>query len=260
MTEQIGAVHTVGVVIPARNEQRLLPRCLAAVTAAIGQVRQHDHTIRVHPIVVVDASDDRTLQIARSWPGVDTVVSDSGLVGAARRRGVDHLLASAGVDPRQVWICTTDADSAVPADWLCTMLQHARSGTDLVLGTVRPDPDELAAGVLAAWRLRHEVTDGHSHVHGANMGVQGDMYGMAGGFPAVGAHEDVMLAAAVRRLGGRIVSTASSPVLTSGRTAGRARGGMADYLADLLDERLLDDLLEPRPQGHDPLLDRPREA
>ncbi len=234
MTAPVVPVDTVGVVIPARNEQRLLPRCLTAAATAIRSVEQSGDSVRIRLIVVVDASHDRTLQIARTWPGVETVVSDSGLVGAARRRGVDHLLASwTGGDLRRIWISTTDADSAVPEDWLCTMLGHAWSGTDLVLGTVRPDPDELAAGVLAAWRLRHEVTDGHPHVHGANLGVRGDMYCRAGGFPATGGDEDVLFAAAVRRLGGQIVSTASSPVLTSGRMAGRVRGGMADYLSDL---------------------------
>ncbi len=229
-------VDTIGVIIPARNEQRLLPRCLTSMTTAIDNVRRSAREVSVHLVVVVDASDDRTLQIARSWPGTDTVVTHSGLVGAARRRGVDHLLSTnAGVDSGRIWISTTDADSAVTPDWLCMMLHHARSGVDMVLGTVRPDPDELADGLLAAWRLRHELTDGHPHVHGANLGVRADTYSRAGGFLDTAVDEDVLLAAAVRSLGGHIVSTAASPVLTSGRLAGRVAGGMADYLVDLME-------------------------
>jgi hypothetical protein len=132
-----------------------------------------------------------------------------------------------------VWISNTDADSAVPADWLSAQLLHARSGVELLLGTVRPDPQELAAGLLAAWRLRHLIADGHPHVHGANLGVRGDTYLAAGGFPDVATQEDVLLSAAVRRSGGRVLSTGSSPVLTSGRTIGRAPGGMASYLREL---------------------------
>ncbi len=228
-------LDNLGVIIPARNEQRLLPRCLAAMTTAIDEVRRCARGVRVHLIVVVDASNDRTLEIARSWPGTDTVVTRSGSVGTARRRGVDRLLTTNPVDSGRIWICTTDADSAVPPDWLCMMLQHARSGVDMVLGTVRPDPDELAGGLLAAWRLRHELTDGHPHVHGANLGIRADMYGRAGGFPETGVDEDVLLATAVRSLGGHIVSTAASPVLTSGRLTGRVTGGMADYLTDLME-------------------------
>jgi hypothetical protein len=101
------------------------------------------------------------------------------------------------------------------------------------LGTVRPDPQELAAGLLAAWRLRHLIADGHPHVHGANLGVRGDSYLAAGGFPDVATHEDVLLSAAVRRAGRVVLSTGSSPVLTSGRTTGRAPDGMATYLREL---------------------------
>jgi hypothetical protein len=43
----------------------------------------------------------------------------------------------------------------------------------------------------------------------------------------------VLLSAAVRRAGGRVLSTGSSPVLTSGRTTGRAPSGMASYLREL---------------------------
>jgi glycosyltransferase involved in cell wall biosynthesis len=234
MSRPAGDIDVLAVVIPARNEQKLLPRCLSAMATAAAQLgRAGDHPA-VRIIVVVDASDDQTVRIATSWPGVETLVSDAGRVGAARRRGVDHLIRSSGnVDLRRIWISTTDADSAVPSDWLSTMLLHARTGVDMVLGTIRPDPDELAAGLMAAWRLRHSVTDGHPHVHGANLGVRGDTYYRAGGFRATGAHEDVLLAAAVRLQGGRVLSTASSPVLTSARTAGRAEAGMARYLAEL---------------------------
>ena len=132
-----------------------------------------------------------------------------------------------------MWIACTDADSAVPADWLQTQLLHARSGVELLLGTVRPDPQELAAGVLAAWRLRHLIADGHPHVHGANLGVRADTYLAAGGFPDVASHEDVLLSRAVRAAGGRVLSTGASPVLTSGRSNGRAPEGMAHYLREL---------------------------
>ena len=40
MTAPVGPVDVVAVVIPARNEQQLLPRCLAAVTTAVGHVAQ----------------------------------------------------------------------------------------------------------------------------------------------------------------------------------------------------------------------------
>ncbi|MGS0683572.1 glycosyltransferase [Nakamurella sp. GG22] len=230
---------TIAVVIPARDEETLLPRCLASVTASIGRLRANTIAPRVRIIVVVDDSSDGTLRIARRRRGVEVLASEVGMVGAARRTGVDHVLRTellAGVRPSEVWIASTDADSAVPSDWLCTQLGLARSGADLVLGTVRPDPAELEAGLLSAWRLRHQVSDGHPHVHGANLGLRGDIYRAAGGFQPIAVHEDVLLAAAVRQLGGRVVSTGSSPVLTSSRMSGRAPDGMARYLGTLADE------------------------
>jgi hypothetical protein len=54
------------------------------------------------------------------------------------------------------------------------------------------------------------------------MGVRGRMYLAAGGFPDVAVDEDVQLADSIRRLGGRVVSTRASPVLTSARARCRA--------------------------------------
>jgi hypothetical protein len=62
------------------------------------------------------------------------------------------------------------------------------------------------------------------------------MYLAAGGFPDVAVDEDVQLADGIRRLGGRVLSTRASPVLTSARLSGRTTGGMAAYLRDLGDE------------------------
>jgi glycosyltransferase involved in cell wall biosynthesis len=235
-------IGVVGIVVPARNEELRITRCLTALTAATRFVRTAADTApRIRPIVVVDRSTDRTLHLARKWPGVEVLTSDAGRVGAARGAGVNHLLRSefrAGVTAENVWIACTDADSAVPTEWLSAQLQHARAGVELVLGTVRPDPQELAAGLLAAWRLRHLIADGHPHVHGANLGIRGDTYVAAGGFPDVAAREDELLSLAVRRIGGRVLSAGSSPVLTSGRTNGRAPEGMAGYLRDLVEDEI----------------------
>ena len=242
MTRSARGIAAIGIVVPARNEESRLPRCLSALSAATRALRAADAGApRVRAILVADGSTDGTRRIAEDWPGVEVVLSDAGRVGAARGAGVNHLLQTedrAGTAPRNVWIACTDADSSVPAGWLQTQLDQARSGVELVLGTVRPDPQELAAGLLAAWRRRHLIADGHPHVHGANMGVRGDTYLTAGGFEDVTAHEDVLLSLAVRSAGGLVLSTGASPVLTSGRMRGRAPGGMAHYLRELADRRV----------------------
>lgn len=237
MTASPGAIRAIGVVVPARNEEQRLPRCLDSLTAAALALRAEAAEVpHLRLIVVDDGSTDGTARIAAGRRGVEVVTSSAGRVGAARRLGVQRLLSRqrrAGMTPGQVWIACTDADSAVPEEWLLTQLAHARAGVDLLLGTVRPDPAELAGGVLAAWRLRHLLGDGHPHVHGANLGVRGDSYLAAGGFPDVAAHEDLLLRDAVGQGGGWVVSTGASPVLTSGRQSGRTPAGMALYLREL---------------------------
>lgn len=235
-------ISTIAVVVPARNEELRLPRCLAAISAAGVALRAVEvHPPRLRVLVVADRCTDATRDIAAQWPGVELVDSDAGRVGAARAAGIDHLLTTEnarGVRNDRVWIACTDADSAAPTEWLQVQLQHARAGIELALGTVAPDPQELAAGVLAAWRLRHLVTDGHPHVHGANLGIRGDTYRAVGGFRDVAVHEDVLLSLAVRAAGGTVISSAAGTVLTSGRTHGRAPMGMATYLRELESDHL----------------------
>ena len=235
-------IAAIGIVVPARNEEERLPRCLTGLDTAIRQLRSAESTApRTRVIVVVDGSTDGTYRIASEWPGVEVLRSDAGRVGAARAAGVSHLLeteSATGTAAGDMWIACTDADSAVPADWLQTQLVHARAGVELLRGTVRPDPRELAAGVLAAYRLRHLITDGHPHVHGANLGVRADTLVSVGSFQDVVSHEDVLLTRAVRAAGGRVHSTGASPVLTSGRSLGRAPEGMAHYLRELGDEQV----------------------
>lgn len=230
------SAHTVArirlaVVVPVRNEQARLERCLAALDRA--RQRAHSESAAgesISVIVVLDRCTDRSAEIAASRSWVETVTTDHGRVGAARASGVARALSNAAHPLSRTWIACTDGDSAVPADWLLTHRAHAAGGADLLLGTVRPDPRELSAAALRLWYSQHSLGDGHPHVFGANLGVNARMYVRTGGFEDVKAHEDQRLTSAVRRLGGRVVSTGSSPVLTSGRVLGRTGAGFAEYL------------------------------
>lgn len=225
---------SVVVVVPARNEERRLDGCLRAVAAAADRLRTLNEAVPVRVVLVLDRCTDRTAEVAARWPAIDVVVTEHGRVGAAR---------AAGAAGDSMWIANTDADSVAPVDWLQTQLHHARSGADLVLGMVHPDPAEVPDRLLLAWRDRHVFADGHRHVHGANLGVGGAAYFAAGGFPDVAVDEDVALVDTVRRCGGRVVSTSSSPVATSARLFGRTPGGMAGYLRDLCGPAHIDPLL-----------------
>jgi hypothetical protein len=112
-------------------------------------------------------------------------------------------------------------------------LRHACADTDLLLGLVRPDADELQPSSLNRWMSQYHLHDGHPHIHGANMGVRTSMYRRAGGFLPLAEHEDVALTRRIRDLQGRVVSVSADPVLTSARFDGRTPGGMAGYLRSM---------------------------
>lgn len=209
----------VAVVVPVRNEQERLGRCLAAVRAA-GPDRI---------IVVLDSCTDRSAEIAAGTDRVVTDVRDAGLARAAGCAAALH-----GTDPGTLWIATTDADSIVPPHWLRGQRELAADGWAAVAGTItigdwqeRPATTRKAYEALLTSR---ELPGGrHTHAYGANLGVRGDAYLAAGGFgPAPG--EDLALIRAVQAAGFRTVSSTSIPVTTSARRDGRAPGGLSDLL------------------------------
>ena len=64
-------IACVGVIVPAHNEQGLLPACLASLRRAA-----HALCTPVHLVVVADACRDRTVQVAqRSGAAVVTIAA-----------------------------------------------------------------------------------------------------------------------------------------------------------------------------------------
>ena len=226
--ERGAAVDRVVVVVPVHDEAEHLPACLEALAVARGRVPAG---VDVRVVVVLDRCTDGSVEIAAARGDVEVVAVDAGTVGRARAVGADVLLA--GATPSRVWLASTDADSVVPPTWLSHHLAVARSGAGMLLGTVEADPAGVGARRHAAWSAGYVRTDGHPHVHGANLGVRGDVYLASGGFPPLPAHEDVWLSRAVDAAGHRVVRSAAHAVTTSGRLRGRTPEGFATYLAAL---------------------------
>jgi glycosyltransferase involved in cell wall biosynthesis len=223
-------IAELAVVVPARDEEQRIGRCLAAIEVARAALAVRMPAVTSRVVVVLDGCTDGTAAVLQRFPGVQAVECSAGRVGVARGLGAQVALAGA-TDPDGMWLACTDADSRVPADWLITHASAAACGVDLLLGTVRPT---LPAQHLQDWLRVHELGDGHPHVHGANLGVRGGTYCAAGGFPSVARNEDVLLAERIRALGACVRATGDSPVLTSARTTGRAPDGFAGWIADFL--------------------------
>ena len=227
------SIEAILVVVPIQNEERLLPRCLAALNAAVDRVTSNPGcNVDVEVILVLDSCDDRSADIARRSPFHVTRIA-ARRVGAARAAGVQAgLRRLSHIDDRRIWLANTDADSAVPPNWLSHQLTLAESGLHLMIGTVRPDPSDLTAAQRAAWGSTHVLGEANGHVHGANLGVRADIYLAAGGFEAVTEHEDVLLVERIRATSAPEEATDECWVLTSGRSVGRTPGGYARHLRE----------------------------
>jgi hypothetical protein len=119
---------------------------------------------------------------------------------------------------------------------LHAQLGWARRGFDAVAGLVQLDDD---AGVSHRVRLGYAarvaadgVGHGHSHVHGANLGLRAHWWHHVGGFPMLDTGEEHALWARLRCGGVRRVGI-TEHVVTSARLAGRAPRGFATMLNSL---------------------------
>jgi hypothetical protein len=196
----------IGVVIPAHNEERCLEACLLSVLACAAHPSLNAE--RVEIVVVLDSCCDESRAIAERF--AVTVLE---------------------VQARSVGVACTDADTTVPADWLAAQLAH---DADAVCGVVEVDDWSFHhPQVRARYEACYTDCDGHSHIHGANLGVTSAAYLRAGGFPALACHEDVHLVRALQALGARIAWSRSVRVRTSARVDFRAQGGFGSYLLGL---------------------------
>ena len=227
-------VKEVAIVIPARNEQELVVRCLKSIDAAIASLRRFsgDHPPRISVTVVADGCSDATVDLVRLHPDIVLLEQPARGVGIARRVGVAQALLNSQVDPEEFWIANTDADSRVRHDWLTEQLALADSGADVLVGTVRPDFGDLTGAQTRAWIETRTDGQPNGHVHGANLGIRASTYLLAGGFAPVDEHEDVLLVDRARSAGAVVVATDRTQVVTSGRQAGRTPGGYARYLRE----------------------------
>ena len=223
-------IEAVGVVVPAHNEEALLPSCLTALRRAARQV-----AVPVHVLVAADSCTDRTAAVARAYGALVTRI-DARSVGAARAAGMTELLRrTARCDPASIWLATTDADTVVPPGWLGRQLSYADQGWDVVLGTVTvADWSEHPPHVPDAFAARYGSGDGpHPHVHGANIGIRASAYLAAGGFRPLPTAEDHALLAAVSRVGSSVLRAADVTVETSARRQARAPHGFGHLLRTL---------------------------
>ena len=220
----------LGIVIPAHNEERHIA---AAVDAAAAAARHRD--LRGEPVeilVVLDSCDDLT-GVRACQHGAHTLSLRGRNVGFARAAGAAALL---GMGAR--WLVFRDGERRVSKEWLAHQLSL---DADAVCGTVAVDDwsshGEHASWLQAQFDANYLDADGHSHVHGANLGVSAAAYRRVGGFRHLHCSEDQQLVATLARSGARIAWSAKPRVVTSARRDVRVQGGFGSHLNDVVAAR-----------------------
>ncbi|HLW04324.1 MAG TPA: glycosyltransferase [Azoarcus sp.] len=213
----------IGVCIPAHNEEAYIDACLASVARASIHPGLGGEEVLI--VVVHDACTDRTALHVKKWGVIELHVGFRN-VGLARDAGARFLLQT-GVR----WLAFTDADSEVSEMWLVHQLSL---GKQVVCGTVQVI-DWSSHGVFAdqaraAFLKSYCDQDGHRHVHGANLGIDAEVYEQIGGFEALACSEDQALVDELVLSGASIAWSALPRVTTSARLVSRVEGGFATTL------------------------------
>jgi len=105
------------IIIPAYNEEKLLPRCLKSIFSAR---LPEDFEV----IVVNNASTDRTEEIAKSFSGVKVVTELN--KGITRARQAGFQAANGDI------LVFFDADTIIPSDWFQIATEKLKSNPKLV--------------------------------------------------------------------------------------------------------------------------------
>jgi cellulose synthase/poly-beta-1,6-N-acetylglucosamine synthase-like glycosyltransferase len=229
IVKPLKTIWSVGVVIPAQNEESTVEYCIRSVLESLNHAGV-DHWL----VVVADHCTDRTVERARRALGNAGEVIEVCLksAGAARREGATRVLAHwKNRSASEIWLANTDADTYVGADWIAVQLSFADEGVTAVAGIVDLEAGSSAVAREAYRRTYLTSAEGtHTHVHGANLSVRADAYADVGGWSNLALAEDHCLWARLRGRGWEVKSPVSSVVTTSSRLQGRAPGGFADTL------------------------------
>lgn len=236
----LGPIDHVAVVVPAHDERDRVGATIESIEIARRRVRSR---ATVSITVVADRCSDGTATVASEFltdPRDAVVSANVRSAGGARAIGFQVATANLVHPMETLWLASTDADTLVPADWLEHQLVLADQGFTAVMGTVALRTDEPArTGLRRDFEIEYGRLLGagsgfdHSHVHGANFGIRGDVYVSAGGWADLVTGEEHDLIKRVRSLGWPTVSPTDLVVLTSPRLRARAPDGFAADLRAL---------------------------
>ena len=254
----------VCVVVPVRNEAENLEATLQALTGQVDLNGKPLDRNRYEIIVLANNCSDDSANIARRFARTHpiaihvvelTLSPEQAYIGWVRKRLMDEAyrrLASLGRD-RGI-IASTDGDTQVTPTWVAAIIDEINRGADAVGGRIITNPRERAAldSVTRLYFLRYvgyrylvaqlealldptpsDPVPRHHQNFGASLAVTAQVYAQAGGVPPVRTPEDVAFHQALERIDARFRHSPNVRVMTSARTIGRIKDGLAGRLTQL---------------------------
>lgn len=131
---------SISIVIPARNEEANLPKCLAAISEATQLLPPE---IKIEVIVVINRCTDKTAEIAK-LAGCTTVFEDAKNLSAIRNAGIKTA--------KHEIIITIDADSCMSNNALDSILRLMNT-KQYVGGGVLILPERYSLGIILCFTL-----------------------------------------------------------------------------------------------------------
>ena len=200
----------ISVVVPAFNEERLLPGALRSIRSAMEAFDRRGWASEL--IVCDNNSTDRTAAIARE-AGARVVFEPVNQISRARNRGA----AEAGGD----WLFFVDADSQPGVELFSDAADAIASGRCLAGGctVAYPNPPAGAAVIIGMWNALSRIA---RWAAGSFIFCEAAVFRAAGGFnEELYASEEVDLFRRLKRMarrdGRKIVILHRNPLLTSDR-------------------------------------------
>jgi len=203
----------ISVVVPAYNEELLLPACLRSLET-------QDYPGDIEILIVDNGSTDRTAALARAR-GFRVVEEP--------RRGYANALARGFLAATGDVVATTDADTVVPRNWISRIASVYERRPDVVAvggDIVFRDPGLLAKlltrGLLPLINRIDRRNPAGPHLWGANFSVRRRVFLEAGGWsPRFNLQTDTELSERLRDFG-KVVLLEDLRVTTSSRRWNRS--------------------------------------
>lgn len=193
-------IPKISVVIPAYNEEVLLPGCLDSVF-------NQEYDKRLYEVIVVDnASTDKTGQIARD--------RETRVVKENKKGYVFALIAGIKTSQGEI-VAITDADCRVPVNWLIKIWRKFNENPQLVGygGAITYFDGGFFFKKILSFVIKYLLC----FMPGGNMAFRRKAFEKIGGFdPNINLQADVFLYLKLRRLG-KIMIDRRNAVATSSR-------------------------------------------